>query len=130
MLIKVDYKDITLSPLCCYSSESTRGTNTKITFFSPYIIHIDILTKAACCRNIEIVLHPTTLSYIYIYIHTYIHIHVYIYAYIYIHIYTYIYMFIYMHIYIYMYIHMYVYVYVYMFKAKPLGVVKFLYFGC
>ena len=26
------------------------------------------LTKAACCRNIEIVLHPTTLSYIYIYI--------------------------------------------------------------
>ena len=24
------------------------------------------LTKAACCRNIEIVLHPMTLSYIYI----------------------------------------------------------------
>ena len=24
------------------------------------------LTKAACCQNIEIVLHPTTLSYIYI----------------------------------------------------------------
>ena len=28
------------------------------------------LTKAACCRNIEIVLHPTILSYIYIYIYT------------------------------------------------------------
>ena len=26
-----------------------------------------VLTKAACCRNIEIVLHTTTLNYIYIY---------------------------------------------------------------
>ena len=27
------------------------------------------MTKTACCQNIEIVLHPTTLSYIYIYIY-------------------------------------------------------------
>ena len=38
MLIKDDYKDITLSRLChYYFSESTRGTNTKTMFFSPYI---------------------------------------------------------------------------------------------
>ena len=37
---------------------------------------ISILTKAACCLNIEIVLHTTTLSiYIYIYIYTYIYIY-------------------------------------------------------
>ena len=42
MLIKVDYKDITLSRLChYYLSESTCGTNTKTMFFSPYTyIHI------------------------------------------------------------------------------------------
>ena len=28
------------------------------------IIICTFLTKAACCRNVEIVLHPTTLSYI------------------------------------------------------------------
>ena len=39
------------------------------------------LTKAACCRNIEIVLHTTTLS-IYIYIHIYICTHIYICIYI------------------------------------------------
>ena len=33
VLIKVDYKDITLSRLCYYLSESTRGTNTKTMFF-------------------------------------------------------------------------------------------------
>ena len=37
VLIKVDYKDITLSRLCYYLSQSTRGTNTKTMFFSPYI---------------------------------------------------------------------------------------------
>ena len=32
------------------------------------------LTKAECCRNIEIVLHPTALTfmYIYVYIHKYL----------------------------------------------------------
>ena len=33
-----------------------------------YRVICTFLTKAACCRNIEIVLHPTTLSYIYIHI--------------------------------------------------------------
>ena len=37
VLIKVDQKDITLSRLCYYLSESTRGTNTKTMFSSPYI---------------------------------------------------------------------------------------------
>ena len=32
VLIKVDKKDITLSRLCYYLSESTRGTNTKTMF--------------------------------------------------------------------------------------------------
>ena len=36
-------------------------------------MYINALTKAACCRNIEIVLHPTILSYIYIYIYIYIY---------------------------------------------------------
>ena len=58
MLIKVDYKDITLYRLCYYLSESTRGTHTKTMFFSPYI---------------------------YIYMCISIHMHVYIYIYIYIH---------------------------------------------
>ena len=49
------------------------------------------LTKAACCRNIEIVLHTTTLSIFNVlwcdasstyYIYIYIHIYIYIYAYI------------------------------------------------
>ena len=35
--IKVDHKDITLSRLCYYLSESTRGTNTKTMFFSSYM---------------------------------------------------------------------------------------------
>ena len=42
-------------------------------------LYCTFLTKAACCRNIEIVLHPTILSYIYIYIYIYIY---YIYIYI------------------------------------------------
>ena len=40
--------------------------------FSPIDEHIfffPFMTKAACCRNMEIVLHPTTLSYIFIYIY-------------------------------------------------------------
>ena len=50
------------------------------------------LTKAACCRNIEIVLHPTTLSYICTYVNIYIYvsfktIYIYIYIYIYVNIY-------------------------------------------
>ena len=38
------------------------------------------MTKAACCRNIEIVLHPTTLSYLYLYIYIYIYMHAHIVA--------------------------------------------------
>ena len=56
MLIKVDYEDITLSRLCYYLSESTRGTNTNTMFFSTYI-HT---------------LHIYTYAYIYIYIYIYI----------------------------------------------------------
>ena len=42
----VDQKDITLSRLCYYLSESTRGTNNKTMFFSPYIyIYIYIVAK-------------------------------------------------------------------------------------
>ena len=48
MLIKVDYKDITLSRLChYYLSESTRGTNTKTMFFLPYIYIYISLTEIA-----------------------------------------------------------------------------------
>ena len=50
--------DITLSRLCYYLSESTRGTNTKTMFCSPYIY-----------------------TYICIHIYTHIHIHTYIYIY-------------------------------------------------
>ena len=57
VLIKVDYKDITLSRLCYYLSVSTGGTNTKTMFCSPYI-YIYIL-------------------YIYLFMQ-YIHMHVYI----------------------------------------------------
>ena len=39
-----------------------------------YLYHFisTFLTKVACCRNIEIVLHPATLSYVYVYIYIYI----------------------------------------------------------
>ena len=40
---KVDYKDITLSRLCYYLSESKRGTNTKTMFFHYIYIHIVLL---------------------------------------------------------------------------------------
>ena len=41
----------------------------KIIYLDFYFIFIcTFLTMAACCRNIEIVLHPTTLRYTYIYI--------------------------------------------------------------
>ena len=43
MLIKVDYKDITLSRLCYYLSESTRGTHTRTMFFSPYLTDVNAL---------------------------------------------------------------------------------------
>ena len=36
-VIKVEQKDLTLSRLCFYLSESTRGTNTKTMSSSPYI---------------------------------------------------------------------------------------------
>ena len=47
------------------------------------------LTKAACCRNIEIVLHPTILSYIYINIYMYFIICIIFVLYVYIYIYIY-----------------------------------------
>ena len=40
----------------------------KLPSSGTYNMECTFLTKAACCRNIEIVLHPTTLSYIYIHI--------------------------------------------------------------
>ena len=39
------YKDITLSRLCYYLSESTRGTNTKTMFFNHIYIYIYINPK-------------------------------------------------------------------------------------
>ena len=44
MLIKVNQKDITLSRLCYYLSESARGTNTKTTHICIYIY----ICKCAC----------------------------------------------------------------------------------
>ena len=52
VLIKVDQKDITYSRLCYYLSESTRGTNNKTMFFSPYIyIYIYIKFTEASHHN-------------------------------------------------------------------------------
>ena len=76
------------------------------------------LTKATCCQNIEIVLHPTTLSYVIcIYIIYIVYMHI-IYVNIYRCIYIYIYMYIYIYIYIYMYIHIYVYTDVYIYTSS------------
>ena len=75
------------------------------TYVYTYFVYIlfrficTFLTKAACCRNIEIVLHTTTLSIFNVlwcdasstyYIHIYIYIHIsdiFIYIYIYLYIY-------------------------------------------
>ena len=50
----------------------------RIYIYIWYIYHFicTFLTKAACCQNIDIVLHPTTLSYIYIYAHKHICIYI------------------------------------------------------
>ena len=50
MLIKVDQKDITLSRLCYYLSESTRGTNANTMFFSPYVY---IYIYYSNCSDVE-----------------------------------------------------------------------------
>ena len=36
-------------------------------------LYLYVPDKAACCQNIEIALHPTTLSFTYIYTYIYIH---------------------------------------------------------
>ena len=55
------------------------------------------LTKADCCRNIEIVLHPTAMNYVYICTHIDTHIYVCMHIYIYTYRYTYIYVYIYIY---------------------------------
>ena len=60
-------------PTCSYSIECVQFLDVSVSVDNSGNITTDLyrfictfLTKAACCRNIESVLHPTTLSYIYI----------------------------------------------------------------
>ena len=80
VLIKVDQKDITLSRLCYYLSESTRGPNTKTMFLSPcmriYIYYLYVLDEGSllpkyrdCTTSNDFELYIYTLHSI-IYIHS------------------------------------------------------------
>ena len=63
VLIKVDYKDITLSRLCYYLSESTNGTNTKTMFCSLFIGNHTYIYIVANVNKRKQVVCNTTFSY-------------------------------------------------------------------
>ena len=71
-------RDLLLLPLLHYHLASIADYELYYIYIYTHIyysIHMyrfisTFLTKAACCRSIEIVLHPTTISYIYIVVTT------------------------------------------------------------